>query len=66
MNIREWLQQKAFRSLSMRALQWFFRVAMVLTIVDVLMPDMLPFVEEIGLGWLTFETWREIKRRQGL
>lgn len=64
MNIRVWLQQKAFVSLSSRGLMWLFRVLLVLTIVDVLMPDMLPLLDEIGLGWLTFEAWQEIKRRR--
>ena len=63
MHVREWLQKTIFKSLSPTVLTWAFRVLLVLTAVDVLMPDVLPLVDEIGLGWLTYEVWRERQRR---
>jgi hypothetical protein len=42
--------QRALTSLSTRALMW---IAAVLFVADVLLPDPIPFVDEVLLGLLT-------------
>ena len=43
---------------------WLFAVTAVLFVVDVLVPDFIPFADEILLGLLTmlFGVWRKRRR----
>lgn len=62
--MRDWLHTIAFQKLTSQQLKWVFRGLLVITVLDWLMPDALPFVDELGLAWFTWEVWRELKGRK--
>ncbi|HBU28260.1 TPA: hypothetical protein DEB00_04085 [Candidatus Uhrbacteria bacterium] len=62
--MQQWLQNIAFHKLTTVQLRWVLRGLLVVTAIDWLMPDMLPFVDEIGLAWLTYEAWKALKSRK--
>ena len=63
--MREWLHAIALTRLTTKQVTWAFRGVLVITVIDWLMPDTLPFVDELGLTWFAFELWRELKSRKG-
>ncbi|PIR47787.1 hypothetical protein COV06_00065 [Candidatus Uhrbacteria bacterium CG10_big_fil_rev_8_21_14_0_10_50_16] len=62
--MQQWLQDIAFQKLTTQQLRWVFKGLLVVTIIDWLMPDALPFVDELGLAWLTYEAWVALKARK--
>ncbi|HSN72067.1 MAG TPA: DUF6116 family protein [Steroidobacteraceae bacterium] len=52
------------RYLSRLRFPWLFAVAVVLFLVDLVVPDLVPWVDEILLGLLTlmFGAWRKRRR----
>lgn len=63
--MRQWIQDVAFQKLTAKQLRWTFRALIVITILDWLMPDALPVVDEIALPWLTYEAWVALRARKG-
>lgn len=63
--MRQCIHNIALQKLTTKQLKWVFRGLLVVTVIDWLMPDVLPVVDELGFAWLTFEVWRGLKARKG-
>lgn len=62
--MRTWIQTVALQTLTTRQLRWVFRGLLFLTVIDWLMPDVLPVIDEVGLTWLTYEVWQGLRARK--
>lgn len=63
--MKQWLSNVAFRKIKTKHLRAAWYVVLVITVLDILMPDALPLIDEIGLGWLSIVMWQELQSRKG-
>lgn len=63
--MKDILAKTLFNRLSTPALQWVFRGALVLFVINLFVPDALPFLDEIAIGWFVIETLRTLRARKG-
>ena len=63
--MKDFLAKTLFNRLSTPVLQWVFRGALVLFVLNLFIPDALPFLDEIAIGWFVIETLRTLRSRKG-
>lgn len=56
--------KRFFTHLSPQHLKWFTSFVLILFVVDLFVPDALPFLDELGLGWVLIELFQESNDRK--